>query len=156
MEFNVTLIGEIIAFAILVGFTAKFIWPPLMNAITERQQKIADGLDAADRARKELADADSRVAEEIRKARSEATAIIEKAHQQSVQMIDKAKQDAVVEGIRQKAIASAEIESMSHKAREQLRSQVAALAISGAEKILMREIDANAHKALIDQLATEI
>lgn len=156
MEFNATLIGEIIAFAILIWFTVHFIWPPLLNAIEERQKKIADGLSAADRARKELADADVRVADEVRKARIEANAIIDKAHQQAGQIVDKAKQDAIVEGGRQKAVAAAEIDSMAHRARDELRGQIASLAIAGAEKILKREIDPNAHKALIDQMLTEI
>lgn len=156
MEFNATLIGEIIAFAVLIAFTVKFIWPPLLNAIEERQAKIAEGLSQAEKARKELADADARVADEIRKARAEATQIIDKAHQQAAQIVDKARQDAIVEATKQKAIAAADIEAQAHKAREELRGKVAALAVAGAEKILKREIDANAHKSLIDQLVTEI
>lgn len=156
MNPNATLLGQAIAFAILIWFTMKFIWPPLMAAIEERQKKIADGLAAADRARQELADADARVADEVRKARVEAAAIIDKAHQQAGAIVEKAKQDAIAEGNRQKAAAAAEIDSMAHRAREQLRGQVATLAVAGAEKILKREIDGNAHKALIDQLVTEI
>lgn len=156
MNINATLIAQMIVFAILIWITMKFIWPPLMKAIDERAVRIAEGLSAADRAHKELADADARVAEEIKKARGEAAAIIEKAHQQAVQIVDKSKHDAISEGTRQKAVAEAEIESMVHRAREQLRDKVGTLAIAGAEKILKREIDANAHKALIDQLVTEI
>jgi len=156
MEFNATLIGEIIAFAVLIAFTVKFIWPPLLNAIEERQAKIAEGLSQAEKARKELADADARVADEIRKARAEAAQILDKAHQQAAQIVDKARQDAIVEATKQKAIAAADIEAQAHKAREELRGKVAALAVAGAEKILKREIDANAHKSLIDQLVTEI
>lgn len=156
MNPNATLLGQAIAFAILIWFTMKFIWPPLMAAIEERQKKIADGLAAADRARQELADADARVADEVRKARVEAAAIIDKAHQQAGAIVEKAKQDAIAEGNRQKAAAAAEIDTMAHRAREQLRGQVATLAVAGAEKILKREIDGNAHKALIDQLVTEI
>src|SRR5690349_17816800 len=156
MEFNATLIGEIIAFAVLIAFTVKFIWPPLLNAIEERQAKIAEGLSQAEKARKELADADARVADEIRKARAEAAQIVDKAHQQAAQIVDKARQDAIVEATKQKAIAAADIEAQAHKAREELRGKVATLAVAGAEKILRREIDANAHKALIDQLVTEI
>ncbi|HEU4664394.1 MAG TPA: F0F1 ATP synthase subunit B [Dokdonella sp.] len=156
MEFNATLIGEIIAFAVLIAFTVKFIWPPLLNAIEERQAKIAEGLSQAEKARKELADADARVADEIRKARAEAAQIVDKAHQQAAQIVDKARQDAIVEATKQKAIAAADIEAQAHKAREELRGKVAALAVAGAEKILKREIDANAHKSLIDQLVTEI
>ena len=156
MSINATLIAQMIVFLILIGFTMKFIWPPLTKAMDDRAKRIAEGLSAAERARKELADADARVAEEIKKARSEATAIIDKAHQQAGQIIDKAKQDAIVEATRQKATAAADIESMTHRAREELRGQVASLAVSGAEKILKREIDANAHKALLDQLVAEM
>ena len=156
MEFNATLIGEIIAFAVLIAFTFKLIWPPLPIAIEVRQAKIADGLSLAEMARKELADADARVADEIKKARADAAQIIDKAHQQATQIVDKARQDAIVEATKQKAIAAADIEAQAHKAREELRGKVASLAVAGAEKILKREIDANAHKVLIDQLVTEI
>ncbi|KAB2897148.1 MAG: F0F1 ATP synthase subunit B, partial [Dokdonella sp.] len=130
--------------------------PHIIGAIEERQNRIAEGLSQADKARKELADADARVAEEIKKARIEATSIVDKAQQQAAQIIDKARQDAIVEATKQKAIAAADIEAQAHKAREELRGKVAALAVAGAEKILRREIDANAHKSLLDQLVTEI
>jgi F-type H+-transporting ATPase subunit b len=153
---NVTLIAQMIVFLILIWFTMKFIWPPLTKAMDDRAQRIAEGLSAAERARKELADADARVADEIKKARVDAMTIIDKAHQQANQIVEKAKQDAIVEATRQKATAAADIESMAHRAREELRGQVASLAVSGAEKILKREIDANAHKALLDQLVAEM
>lgn len=156
MTINATLIAQMIVFLILIWVTMKFIWPPLMAAMDDRAHRISEGLSAAEKARKDLADADARVADEIKKARMEATAIIDKAHQQANQIIDKAKQDAVVEAQRQKATAAADIESMTHRAREELRGQVASLAVSGAEKILKREIDANAHKALLDQLVAEM
>ena len=156
MSINATLIAQMIVFLILIWFTMKFIWPPLTRAMDDRAKRIAEGLSAAERARKELADADARVADEIKKARSEAMSIIDKAHQQATQIIEKAKQDAIVEATRQKATAAADIESMTHRAREELRGQVASLAVSGAEKILKREIDANAHKALLDQLVAEM
>lgn len=156
MTINATLIAQMIVFLILIWFTMKYIWPPLMTAMDERAKRISEGLSAAEKARKDLADADARVADEIRKARVEAAAIIDKAHQQANQIVDKARQDAIVEATRQKATAAADIESMAHRAREELRGQVASLAVSGAEKILKREIDANAHKALLDQLVAEM
>ena len=156
MSINATLIAQMIVFLILIWFTMKFIWPPLTKAMDDRAHRIAEGLSAAEKARKELAAADARVAEEIKQARSEAMAIIDKAHQQANLIIEKAKQDAVVEATRQKATAAADIENMTHRAREELRGQVASLAVSGAEKILKREIDANAHKALLDQLVAEM
>ena len=156
MSINATLIAQIIVFGILVWVTMKYIWPPIMQAMEERAQRISDGLSAADRAKAELKEADARVAEEIKKARAQAAEIIDKAHVQGNQIIDKAKADAVLEGARQKATAQVEIEGMVGKAREQLRGQVAALAVQGAEKIIQREINADAHKALLDQLVAEI
>ena len=142
---NITLVIQGFAFFAVVLLVMKFGWPHIIAAIEERQNKIAEGLSQAEKARKELADADARVADEIRKARAEAA-----------QIVDKARQDAIVEATKQKAIAAADIEAQAHKAREELRGKVAALAVAGAEKILKREIDANAHKSLIDQLVTEI
>ncbi len=156
MNLNATLIVQTLVLLILGWVTMKFVWPPLMAAIEERQKKIADGLAAADRARKELADADERVADEIKKARVEAGTITERAHQQAVQIVDKARTDAIAEAQKQKTAAMAEIDSLSHKAKEVLRQQVSALAIKGAEKILAREIDATRHRDLLDQLAREI
>jgi len=156
VSINATLIAQIIVFGILVWFTMKFIWPPITKAMEERAQRISDGLSAADRAKAELKEADARVAEEIKKARAQAAEIIDKATQQGNQIIDKAKADAVLEGARQKATAQAEIEGMVGKAREQLRGQVATLAMQGAEKIIQREINADTHKALLDQLVAEI
>ena len=156
MNPNLTLVIQGLAFFAVVWLVMKFGWPHIIAAIEERQNKIAEGLSAAEKARKDLADADARVADEIRKARVEAATIIDKANQQATQIVDKARQDAVVEATKQKAIAAADIEAQAHKAREELRGKVVALAMAGAEKILKREIDANAHKALIDQLVTEI
>jgi F-type H+-transporting ATPase subunit b len=134
----------------------KFLWPPIIAAIEDRQNKIAEGLSQAEKARRELADADARVADEIRKARTEAATIVERAHQQATQIVDKARQDAIVEAAKQKAIAAADIEAQAHRAREELRGRVAMLAVAGAGKILGREIDAGAHKALMDELVGEI
>ena len=114
------------------------------------------GLSTADRARRELADADARAAEEIKQARAEAAVIIERANQQAGQIVDKARADALAEAAKQKAAAQADIDNMAHRARAELRGQVAQLAIAGAEKILKREINADTHKALLDQLVTEI
>jgi F-type H+-transporting ATPase subunit b len=156
MEIGMTLLGQALSFAILIWFTMKFIWPPLTKAMDERAQRIAEGLNAAERAKAELKDADARVAEEIKKARAQAAEIIDKAHAQANQIVDKAKTDALLEAARVKATAQTEVEGMVDKAREQLRGQVAALAVQGASKILQREINPDAHKALLDQLVTEI
>ena len=156
MNPNITLLGQMITFAILIWFTVKFIWPPLTKAIEERQQKIAEGLAAADNAQKNLAQADAKVAEELKAARAKANEIIEQAHQRANQLIDAAKADAVAEGNRQKALAEAEIEAAANRAKEDLRKQVSLLAVSGAEKLLKREINANDQKALIDELAAQL
>ena len=131
-------------------------WPPLLKAIEERQQKIAEGLAAADNASRNLAQADAKVAEELKAARAKANEIIEQAHQRANQLIDAAKADAVAEGQRQRALADAEIEAAANRAKEDLRRHVSQLAVTGAEKLLKREIDASAHKALIDDLAAQL
>ena len=152
----ITLLGQMISFAILIWFTVKFIWPPLMAAIEERQQKIAEGLAAADNAQKNLAQSQDKANEALKEARVKANEIIEQAHQRANQIIDAAKNDAIAEANRQKALAEAEIAAAANRAKEDLRKQVSALAVSGAEKLLKREIDANAHKALIDDLAAQL
>lgn len=156
MNINATLFGEAIAFALLIWFCMHFIWPPLLNAMSERQQKVAEGLEAAERARAELKQADAQVADEVRKARQQVTELMGKAQQQANQIMEKARADAVAEIGRQQASAQADIDRMVERAREQLRGQVAALAVQGAEKILQREVDPAVHKTLLDQLVTEI
>jgi len=153
---NITFVIQGLAFFAVVWLVMKFGWPHIMAAIEERQQKIAEGLAAADRAKAELKDADARVADEIKKARAQAAEIVEKAGQQANQIVDKAKADALLEAARVKATAQAEIDGMVGKAREVLRSQVSTLAVQGASKILQREINPDAHKALLDQLVAEI
>ena len=156
MNPNITLLGQMISFAILIWFTVKFIWPPLMAAIEERQQKIAEGLAAADNAQKNLAQSQDKANEELKAARAKANEIIDQAHQRANQIIDSAKNDAIAEANRQKALAEAEIAAAANRAKEDLRKQVSVLAVSGAEKLLRREIDAGAHKALIDDLAAQL
>ncbi len=156
MSINITLVIQGLAFFLVAWLVMKFGWPLILGAIEERQKKIAEGLAAADRATARLAEADDKAAEEVKTARVKAAEILDKAAQQANAAIEKAKIDAVAEGNRQLAAARAEIESLSHRAKEELRKQVAQLAVAGAEKILRREIDANAHKALLDQLASEI
>ena len=153
---NITFVIQGLAFFAVVWLVMKFGWPHIMAAIEERQQKIAEGLAAADRAKAELKDADARVADEIKKARVQAAEIVEKANHQANQIVDKAKADALLEAARVKATAQAEIDGMVGKAREALRTQVSTLAVQGASKILQREINPDAHKALLDQLVAEI
>jgi F-type H+-transporting ATPase subunit b len=156
MEIGMTLLGQALSFALLIWFTVKFIWPPLVAAIEERQQRIAEGLAAADRSQKDLAQTQDKVNETMKEARAKANEIIEQAHQRAVQLIDQAKLDAIAEADRQKALAQADIDAATNRAREGLRTQVSALAVSGAEKLLRREIDAGTHKALLDELAAQL
>lgn len=156
MNLNLTLITQALAFAALIWLIASKIWPPLLAAIEERQNKIAEGLAAADHAQKNLAQAEEKVAEELRAARSKANEIIEQAHQRANQIVDAAKSEAIAEAQRQKALVEAEIEASANRAREDLRRQVSSLAVAGAEKLLHREINADAHKALLDELASQL
>jgi F-type H+-transporting ATPase subunit b len=156
MNIGLTLFAQALAFASLIWIIATKIWPPLLNAIEERQQKIAEGLAAADNSKRALEQAQETADGELRAARSRANEIIEQAHQRANQIIDQAKNDAIAEANRQKAVAEAEIVAAANRAKEDLRKQVSTLAVTGAEKLLRREIDANAHKALLDELAAEI
>lgn len=156
MDLNYTFFLQILSFAILIAFTMKFIWPPLMRAIEERQARIAEGLAAADRSQKDLAQAEEQVNQLLREARAKANEVIEQAHTRAAQLIDKAKEDAIAEANRQKAAANAEMDSVVNRAREELRRQIAVLAVAGAEKVIRREIDANAHRALLDELAAQL
>ena len=153
---NLTLVVQCLAFFAVVWLVMKFGWPHIIAAIEERQQKIAEGLAAADNSQKALAQAEEKVAVELKAARIKANEIIEQANQRANALIDAAKAEAVAEGARQKALAEAEIQAAANRAKEDLRKQVSALAVTGAEKLLKREIDANAHKALLDELAAEI
>jgi F-type H+-transporting ATPase subunit b len=153
---NLTLVILGLAFFAVAWVVMKFGWPHIMAAIEERQQKIAEGLAAADRSQKDLAQAQDRANEALKEARAKANEIIEQAHQRANQMIDQAKNDAIAEANRQKALAQAEIDASANRAKEDLRKQVSMLAVTGAEKLLRREIDASAHKALLDELAAEI
>ena len=145
MSINLTLIAQALAFAALIWLIATFIWPPLLKAIEERQQKIAEGLAAADRSQKDLAQAQDKVNDLLKEARGKANEIIDQAHSRANQIVDAARDEAIAEAGRQKAAALAEIDASANRAREELRKQVSALAVGGAEKLLHREIDANAH-----------
>ena len=156
MDINLTFIIQGIAFFAVAWMVMKFGWPHIIAAIEERQQKIAEGLAAADRSQKDLAQAQDKANEALKEARVKANEIIDQAHQRANQIVEAAKNDAIVEANRQKAMGIAEIDAASTRAREDLRRQVSMLAVSGAEKLLRREIDASAHKALLDELAAEI
>jgi len=156
MNLNFTLIAQALAFALFIWFTVKFIWPPLMRVIEQRQKQIADGLAAGERGREELEAAGKRAHEELAKARERVGEIIGSAEKRDAQMMDEAKAAAKAETDRILAAAKADIDQQIARAREMLREQVAALAVSGAEKILRREVNAQTHAELLSQLKREI
>jgi F-type H+-transporting ATPase subunit b len=156
MNINFTLIAQAFSFGLFILFTVKFIWPPLIKAIENRQKQIADGLAAGERGKQELEASGRRAGEEIGKARERAAEIVAHAEQRVTQMIEAAKNAAKEEGNREKVAAKAEIEQEASRAREALREQVAALAMAGAEKILQREVNAQAHAELLARLKQEL
>ena len=156
MNINLTLIGQMIAFVCFVVFCMKYVWPPIIAAMTERENKIADGLAAADRASHDLELAKEKAVERLKEAKEEASGIIDSANKRAGQLVEEAKDAAVVEADRVKASAQAEIEQEANRAREQLRGQVAALSLAGAEKVLGSAIDQEAHNELVEKLAAEL
>ena len=156
MDPNISLFGQMITFLIFVGVVMKFIWPPLMEAVEERRKKIADGLAAAERGQQDLAKAESRVEELITDARGQAAEILDQARARANEIIAEGKAEGQRERDRQLIAARAEIEQETNSAREELRNQVSAVALAGAEKILKREIDATSHEALLADMAQQI
>jgi F-type H+-transporting ATPase subunit b len=156
VNINLTLFGQTLTFVAFVWFCHRFIWPLLINAMRERQKTIGEGLAAAERAAKDLALAQTGAAEKLKEAKEEARGIIEQARNRAAQMVEEAKNDARAEGERQKEAARAEIEQEVNRAKEKLRAQVAALALTGAEKILQSSIDRNRHGDMLDKLAAEL
>jgi F-type H+-transporting ATPase subunit b len=156
VNINLTLIGQMIAFICFVMFCMKYVWPPILAAMAEREKKIADGLAAADRASHDLELAKEKAVERLKEAKHEAAGIIDSANKRGNQLVEEAKDVAVVEADRVKASAQAEIEQETNRAREQLRSQVAALSLAGAEKVLGAAIDQEAHNELVEKLAAEL
>ncbi|QYJ86187.1 F0F1 ATP synthase subunit B [Shewanella mesophila] len=156
MNINATLIGQTVAFIIFVWFCMKFVWPPLMNAIEERQKRIADGLADADRAVKDLELAQAKATDQLKEAKATANEIIEQANKRKAQIVEEAKAEADAERAKIIAQGKAEIEAERNRVKEDLRKQVASLAIAGAEKILERSIDEAAHSDIVNKLVAEI
>ena len=156
MSITGTLIIQMIVFLILVGFTMKFVWPPIAAALDERARKIAEGLAAADKAKADLAAADRRVEEELGKTRNETAALMADAERRGQQIVEEAKARAAEEAAKIIAAARAEADQQSANAREALREQVAALAVKGAEQILRKEVNAGVHAELLSRLKTEL
>ena len=156
MDFNLTFWGQTIAMIVFVWFCMKFIWPPIISALEERQQQIEEGLAAADKSQEKLVEAQAQADEIVNEARQQATGILDQAHARANEIVADGKDAGVKERERQLAAAKAEIEQEANKAREELRGQVSAIAIASAEKILKREIDDKAHEDILGKLAQEI
>jgi F-type H+-transporting ATPase subunit b len=156
MNINLTLVAQALTFAAFIWFTVKFVWPHLLNAIETRQKTIADGLAAAEQGRRAL-DLSSKQAEEaLQQGRNRSAEILAQAEKRVAQMIEEARTAAREEGERERLATKAEIEQEVRRAREQLREQVASLAVAGAEKILRREVDAKAHADLLDDIKRQL
>ena len=156
MDINLTLIGQTIAMIVFVWFCMKFIWPPVLGAIEERQQKIVEGLAAADKGQERLEQATAEAEEIISEARKQATGILDQAHARANEIVAEGKSGGVKERDRQLAAAKADIEQESNRAREELRTQVSSIAVASAEKILQREIDDKQHQDILGKLAQEL
>jgi F-type H+-transporting ATPase subunit b len=156
VSINVTLFVQMIVFSIVIWVTMKFIWPILLEAMDEREKRIADGLAAADKGQSDLLAAESKAQKIIAEARNQAKVIVDQAGVRGNDIVDEARTDGEAEKRRQLEAAQAEIDVEINRARDELRGQVAAIALSGAEKILSREIDDSTHKVLLDGLASEL
>lgn len=156
MNINWTLIGQSLTFLAFVFFCMKYVWPALIGVMQEREKRIADGLEAADRADKDLELAQKKASEQLSEAKTQAAQIIDQANKRASQIVDEAKEQAQAEADRIKAAAQAEVDNQVSAAREQLRAQVATLALAGAEKVLGSSVDASAHADMLDKLAAEL
>ena len=156
MNINLTLIGQLVSFVVFVWFTMKFVWTPIMAALEARKKEIADGLAAAERGQHEQELAKERAKETLHDAKQQAAEIVNQAHKRANEIIEEAKNDAKAEGDRMLTAAQTEIEQEINRSREVLREKVAVLVISGAEKILQKEINADVHKDVIDNVSGQI
>jgi len=156
MNINLTLLMQAVAFAVFIGFCAKFVWPPLMRAVENRQKQIADGLAAGEEGRQSLTKAESRIAEMMADAKTRASEIIAQGEKLKQETIEQSKTSAKEEGERIIAAAKAEIEQEVMRAKETLRNQVADLAVAGASKILKREVDPRAHAELLASIQKQL
>lgn len=156
MEFNATLLGQAITFAVLVWFTMKFVWPPLTNMMDARAKRIADGLSAAERGKQDLEAAEKRIADELRRARQQATEIVQASEKRAHQIVEEAADAARAESARIMAEASTALDQEIMRTKEALRQQVAELVVSGAQQILRREIDPAKHADLLASIKAEL
>ena len=150
------MIVQVLVFAAFVWFTMKFVWPPIEKAMQERQDKIADGLAAAERGQRELELAQHRAKDELKAAKAEVSQLVEKANKRALQIVEEAKNQARDEAKKVTSMAQQEIAQEVKNAKEGLRQQVAQLAVVGAEKIIGREVAEKDNKELLDKLIEEI
>lgn len=156
MNINLTLFGQTIGFAIFVWLCMKYVWPPLRDALHERQKKIADGLAAAERGEHEEELAQQRAAEQVREAKEQAAGIVDQAQKRANEIVEEAKETARSESERIKSQAQAELDQEVTRAREHLRGQVVAIAVTGAERVLQTEVDEKAHAKVLDDLVADL
>ncbi len=156
MNFNATIIGQLVTFAIFVWFTMKFVWPFLLKQMKEREARIADGLAAAEQGQKDFAEAQQKSIDEVNKGKEKAAQLISQAQKRGDELVEEAREAAKKEGERIKESVLSEIEQEKEKARQELRNQVAALAIAGAEQILMREVDHDAHNEVLAKISQQL
>lgn len=156
MNINLTLIGQSLTFLVFVFFCMKFVWPALIGVMQDREKRIAEGLEAANRADKDLELAQKKATEQLREAKEQAATIIDSANKRASQVVEEAKEQAKAEAERIKVAAEAEVEREISQAREELRGQVSVLALAGAEKVLGASVDAKAHAEMLDKLAAEL
>ncbi len=156
MNINATLVIQAIVFGILVWFTMSYVWPPIMKALDERAQKVADGLAAADKAKADLASMNKKVEQELSASRNDAAVRLADAERRAQGIIEEAKAKAVEEGNKIIAAAQAEAQQQVSRARDSLRDEVASLAVKGAEQILRKEVNASVHADLLNRLKAEL
>jgi len=156
MNINLTLFLQMITFAVFVWFCMRFVWPPIVKALADRKAKIAEGLAAAERGAQQQELGQQRAKELMHEAKQHASEVVAQAQKRAGEIVEEAKNDARAEGERLITAAKAEIEKETNRAREELREKVAALAVAAAEKILQKEIDASAHKAIVDSFVKQI
>ena len=156
MNFNYTLVGQLLAFILFVWFCMKYVWPPMMKALEEREKEISDGLDAASRGKREFEEAKVKKAEVLEEAKNEAAELVSQANQRANQLVEDAKTSAEEEAERIKITAQSDIDQNTKRAKEELRSEVAALIVAGTEKILKAEIDQKKNSDLLDEITKEL
>ncbi len=156
MNFNATLIGQMVTFVVFVVICMKYIWPPLMGALEARTAKISEGLAAAEQGQKDLVEAQSKVSDGLKDAKQQAQEIINQAQKRANEIVDEAKDIARDEAEKIKVSATSDIDQQVNSAREQLRKEVSGIALAGAERILKREVDASTHAAVLDELVAQI